>query len=474
MLDLRDWLEKSESVGGVRVIKGLHWDMEIAIAANRRLMGDDPRAYLFDDIVGYPGGYRVLSGATKTAQQAALCLGIPETATRKVIEATRKKLPEWEAAARQSKFDPKVVQTGPILENIDSGKDVDLFKFPTPKWHELDGGRYIGTTCAVITQDPDNGEVNLGTYRIVVHDEKTVGLYISPGHHGRIHYEKYHAQGKACPVAITVGQHPLISNIASVPVSFGNEYNIMGAISGEPVNVIKEEITGLPIPANSEIVIAGWCPPDKMRDEGPFGEWTGYYAAMGPAPFVEVERVYYRTNPIMTGSGAGAGAGQNIVPGIMMSSMVFNGLENAGVPDVRGAWISNFAGQMWVVVSIKQRYAGHSRQAGYVASQGTPASAYHGRYVIVVDEDIDPTDIRQVLWAVATRSDPETDIEIIRGAWSTPLDPTIQRPTNRFVNSRAIIDACRPYEWINEFPKVVDVTNLELVEKVKEKVNKSE
>ena len=130
-------------------------------------------------------------------------------------------------------------------------------------------------------------------------------------------------------------------------------------------------------------------------------------------------------------------------------------LEKAGVPDVRGVWISDIAGPMLVAVSIKQRYAGHARQAAYVASQGNPIGAYMGRYVIVVDEDIDPTNVRDVLWALCTRSDPAKDIDMIRQAWSSALDPIIRKPTKAFFNSRAIIDACRPFDWIEEFPKAI-------------------
>jgi len=108
-------------------------------------------------------------------------------------------------------------------------------------------GRYIGTGDAIITQDPETREVNLGTYRIMVHDEKTTALYMSPGKHGRIHYEKYHALGKPCPVAMSFGHHPLIFKVAGTEVAGGSEYQLIGAIRGEPVKVIKEEITGLPI-----------------------------------------------------------------------------------------------------------------------------------------------------------------------------------------------------------------------------------
>ncbi|MFC2071196.1 UbiD family decarboxylase [Chloroflexota bacterium] len=482
MLDLRDWLEQLDSMGKLKVVKGLHWDMEISIAAdfvtrrghlpylpkegNRRFSWEGrggrggPGALLFDDIVGYPNGYRVFGGGTTPPRLTARLMGIPETdSAREVTQAVRQKLPEWEASL--TKFEPKVVKTGPILENVDSGKDVDLFKFPAPKWHGLDGGRYIGTSDAVITQDPDTGEINIGTYRIQVHDDKTVALYISPGHHGRLHYEKYHARGEACPVAISVGQHPLIGGLAASPLPFGTEYNLMGAISGEPVSVIKEEVTGLPIPAASEIVIVGWCPPDEERVEGPFGEWPGYYSQYGPCPIVKVERIYYRNNPIICGGGGGPLMG-------LANAMTLNKLEKAGIPDIRGVASSDFANQMWIVVSIKQRYGGHARQAALALS-----GAYIGRYVIVVDDDIDPTNIREVLWAICTRSDPEKDIDFIRGAWSSPLDPTIRKPRKSWESSRAIIDACKPFEWIDEYPAEIEV-NPEQVERVRQKLQASE
>lgn len=137
------------------------------------------------------------------------------------------------------------------------------------------------------------------------------------------------------------------------------------------------------------------------------------------------------------------------------------------MPDVRGVWTSEVVQQLLVIVSIKQRYAGHAKQAALLASQNRPA-AYHGRYVIVVDEDIDPTNIQDVLWAVCTRSDPDRDIDVVRRAWSTPLDTTIRKPAEAYFNSRAIIDACKPYEWIADFPEVVGVS-AELAHQVKEK-----
>ena len=123
--------------------------------------------------------------------------------------------------------------------------------------------------------------------------------------------------------------------------------------------------------------------------------------------------------------------------------------------------------RQFICISMKQRYAGHSKQVGLLASQsrlGNPG----GRYVVVVDEDIDPTDIEDVLWAISTRADPKNDIEIISRAVSLRLDPLIRKPTNAYFNSRAIIDACRPYEWKDEFPPAVEISP-QIEERVKEK-----
>src|SRR5690606_12611153 len=137
-----------------------------------------------------------------------------------------------------------------------------------PKWHEHDGCRYIGTGCVVIQKDPDSGWVNLGTYRVAVHDETTAGLYISPGKHGRRIMEKYWAKGEACPVAISVGQEPMLFIVSGLEAPEGvSEYDVVGGLRGEPTQVIESEFTGLPIPATAEIVIEGEVPPGETREE---------------------------------------------------------------------------------------------------------------------------------------------------------------------------------------------------------------
>jgi 4-hydroxy-3-polyprenylbenzoate decarboxylase len=130
-------------------------------------------------------------------------------------------------------------------------------------------------------------------------------------------------------------------------------------------------------------------------------------------------------------------------------------MEKAGVPDVKGVWLTVSGGsRLMMCVSIKQRYPGHAKQAAIVASQ-CHAGAYLGRFVVVVDDDIDPSNTDDMIWAMSSRCEPEQDIDILRRCWSGPLDPVIH-PTKKGFNSRAIIDATRPYEWMKDFPPVAE------------------
>ena len=136
--------------------------------------------------------------------------------------------------------------------------------------------------------------------------------------------------------------------------------------------------------------------------------------------------------------------------------MIWDQVERAGLPGVKGVWSMEFGGgRMFNVISIEQRYPGHARQA-LLLTAGAHAANYLGRFVVVVDDDIDPTSVHDVMWAIASRCDPEQDIDTIRRTWSGPLDP-MKRP-GETMNSRALIDACRPFEWIDDFPPVAEAT----------------
>ena len=452
--DLRSWLDLAGELGEVRLVEGASWQEEIGMATELLNHSDPAPAAVFDKIPGYPKGHRVLVNFFG-GRRKGMTLGLPGGPNNlRLSEAFTQ---AFEAA---KPIPYEVVGKGPILENVMMGDDVNVLSFPTPLWHELDGGRYIGTGSYNITQDPEEGWVNLGTYRVMVHDEKSVGFYISPGKHGRIHRDKYMARKEPMPAAIVLGGDPLLFLMSCTELPYGiSEYDIAGGLRGRPYQVIKGKVTGLPIPASAEIVLEGYIDPKKGKPEGPFGEWTGYYGSgVREEPYMDVQAVYYRNNPIMLGCPPQRPPDEiSRYRSILRSGLLKQALEKAGLQGIKAAWASEVGNtRMLLCVAIEQRYAGHATQVGHVASQ-CHIGAYAGKYVVVVDDDIDVTNLEEVVWAMITRSDPATSIDIIHNAWSTPLDPRIapeDRAKGQLTNSRAIVDATRPYAWRDKFPKV--------------------
>ena len=163
----------------------------------------------------------------------------------------------------------------------------------------------------------------------------------------------------------------------------------------------------------------------------------------------------HRDNPILVGAIPAVPPNDNtFYLGTYRCGAVWNQLEAAGVPEIRGVWAHEAGGsRFWLTVSIKQLYGGHAKQAGLVASQ-CHAGAYSNRWTIVVDDDIDPTDINHVIWAMCTRCDPREDVDIIRGCWSTHLDPMCYDGETDRRNARVVIDACKPFARRDTFPVV--------------------
>ncbi|MGB7543214.1 MAG: UbiD family decarboxylase [Burkholderiales bacterium] len=467
--DLREWIAQADKLGETRVVKGASWQEDIGLASDLVMHSDTAPCLIFDEVPGFPKGHRVLVNFFG-GRRKNMTLGFPTHYSK--LELSQAFLEHY---LRDRKLVPHVeVADGPIFENVMTGDAVDAMKFPTPLWHKHDGGRYIGTGSFNVTRDPDEKWVNVGTYRVMLHERDCVGFYISPGKHGRIHRDKYLARGEPMPAAIVLGGDPLTFLMACSEVPYGVcEYDLVGALRGRPVKVVRGRVTGLPIPANAEIVLEGFVHPQKRRREGPFGEWTGYYASdVREEPVMEIKAIYHRNNPIMLGCPPLCPPDEMArYRGVTRSALLRQEIEKAGVPDVKAVWAHEAgAARMLLGVAIAQRYPGHVKQAGHVASQ-CHVGAYAGKYVIVVDDDIDVSNLEQLMWAVCTRSDPATSIDIITGTWSTPLDPRLDpddRARGNFTNSRGIIDACRPFHWRDKFPRVNELTPADL-RKAKEK-----
>src|ERR1700686_1196405 len=210
--DLRDWIDGVEAAGELKVIIGAEPKEEIGgiVDIYQRRMGNP--AIMFDEVPGFPKGSRVLANILTSVPRINIALGLPP-----------------------------------------QGSAMDLQKIPTPKWHEHDGGHFIGTACMVVMKDPDSGWVNYGAYRIQTQGPDVPTVMLPPGKHGPILMGKYHERGQPCPVAVVCGMHPGLFMLAGLEIPYGkSEFEAAGGLMGEPVEVINMPKTGLPGPANAE------------------------------------------------------------------------------------------------------------------------------------------------------------------------------------------------------------------------------
>lgn len=452
--DLREWLEIAERMGEVRHVKGAHWKDKIGLAAEAVLRHEDGPCVVFDEIPGSPKGFRVLMNVF-AGKRRNFTLGLPDGLDKfELSEAYREAY-----LSKPHHIAHEIVETGPVFENIMEGDAVDLYKFPSPIWHPNDGGRYIGTGTYSVTVDPADNWYNAGSYRGMVHSRNTIGISMAPGHHGTIHRQKYWDKGEACPIVMIVGGDPLGFFAGGTEAPYGVfELDMIGGMRGRPEKLVRGKHTGLPFPATAEIVLEGYITPHKRQKEGPFGEWTGHYQHSAELPVVDIVAVYHRNDPIMLGVPPMGGGSDEMARyrSVMRSAMIKQNMTNAGVPNIAQVWCHEVGGsRMLHGVAVKQSYPGHAVQAGFVAAQ-CGGSAYASKYIIVVDEDIDVTNLEQLVWAMCTRSDPKQSIQFIEGAWDSRADPRME-PEKRIIrdqtHSVAVIDACRPYKWRDKFPE---------------------
>ncbi|MBI4487950.1 MAG: UbiD family decarboxylase [Deltaproteobacteria bacterium] len=457
--DLRDFVDVLRKLGQLRTIEGADWDLEIG-ALTEAVAEQKGHALLFDRVKGYPAGFRILTNPFGSLPRTALLLRLPvDVNAVTMLDLWRRRLANFTPIAAVE------VRDGATFEMRIVDQDVNLWKFPAPRWHELDGGRYIGTGAGVITRDPETGVVNIGAYRCMIQSNNTMSVKPNKGKHGQIHMEKYHAEGKSCPVVVSLGQDPTLLLAAGLAPPFTvSEYDFAGWVRGRPVPVVQGEFTGLPIPADAEIVAEGEIPPPgdvEWPREGPFGEWLGYFTpgTIGEVPLMHVKAIYYRRDPILLGLPPLKPPAPFPYALPVGCGIVWDQLEKAGIPGVKGVWSfvgGGGAGGPFLVVAIKQLYSGHGKQTAMVAAS-CRGGALGGKFVVVVDDDVDITNPGEVIWAIATRCDVGRGTDIVKGVWTTRSDPSLspaQRVSRNYSSDRIIIDGCRPYEWKEEFPPV--------------------
>src|SRR4051812_29711375 len=244
--DTREWLRRVERIGQLRTVTGVDWQEGIGQATELLDHTEGSPAVVFDEVPGYPAGFRVLVNANGTPERQAVTLSLPEGAgTHQGL------LNFWRGAIADLRPVPPVeVETGPVLENVLEGDEIDLEKFPVPVWHPGDGGRFIGTASMNFLADPDSDWVNVGTYRNQIFSRDSLGIYISPGKHGKLIREKYFERGKPCPVVVVVGADPLLFMAACAEgIAYGqSELGWAGGVRGRAVEVVRGRHTGIRFP----------------------------------------------------------------------------------------------------------------------------------------------------------------------------------------------------------------------------------
>ncbi len=457
MKSMRDFVELAEKRGLLhRITQEVDWDLELSHIAKLNEEKQGP-ALLFEKVKDYDSP--VITSVCTTTQRLALIMGQP-------LDSTMVDLMKVWVEKNEQKIPPKWVDSGPCKENIMMGDEVDLFKFPAPKFYPRDGGRFFGTAHFVVTKDPETGWINVGTYRLQLFEENHLGTQFIKGKHADIMLKKYQAMGKPMPVAVVVGCDPLLFLMGAARVSaFESEYDLAGAIRGEPIEVVKTETNDLPVPAAAEIVVEGEVDADAFMEEGPFGEYTSYYSGVGTEPrnYIDVKCITHRDNPIFWSTTVGrAVTDTHMTMALTYGATLWQQLTAMRIPGIKAIYCPpEGAGRMLAIISVKQMYPGHADQV-LTAAISTEMGAYGLKTVIVVDDDIDPWDIPRVLYALSFRFQPNRSQVIKRGR-STPLDPSVPI-SERGMTGRLLLDATIPYDW-KEKPIPIEL-DPEVVKKV--------
>ncbi len=354
---------------------------------------------------------------------------------QEILELTSKKPGLVDGLRLMSKlknFGTEEVSNGPVKQTqLDSLDEIPILK----TWPK-DGGKYI-TAPIVITKDPETGIYNAGTYRMQVFDGETTGMHWQRQKTGYNHMMKAKKMGKVLDVAVIIGAHPSIffSSVSPLPEGI-NELSFAGYLMGEKVSLVKGETVDLFYPAEAEIVIEGYVDPNETKMEGPFGDHTGYYSPPEPYPVFHIKKIFARNDFIYHTTVVGKFWNEDVVIGQAISDL-FKPALRLLIPELVDIYLPEEGILNDIAfISIDKKYPGQGMKAGMaVLSQG---QLMFTKYVVVVDKDINVKDRREVLWAIATRTDPSRDIQIIQRAPTDSLDHSSFLPN---LSGKLIIDA---------------------------------
>ncbi|MGI6870738.1 non-oxidative hydroxyarylic acid decarboxylases subunit C [Amycolatopsis sp. 3B14] len=437
--DFRSFLDTLDEHGQLlRITEEVAPEPDLGAAANAApRLGDKAPALYFDNVTGFTDA-RIALNVHGSWANHALAMGLPPQTGIKdqVAEFIRR----WE----DFPVPPERRANPPWAENVLEGDDVDLFRvLPLFRLNDGDGGFYLDK-AAVVSRDPADpdhfGKQNVGVYRMQVKGRAKLGLQPVPMHDIALHLAKAEENGEDLPVAIALGNEPVISIVAATPMAYDqSEYEMAGALRGAPAPIATAPLTGLDVPWGSEVILEGVIEGRKREIEGPFGEFTGHYSGGRNMTVVRVDRIHHRTNPVFESLYLGMPwteidflmAANTCVP-------IYQQLKEA-FPEVQ-AVNAMYTHGLLAIISTKKRYGGFAKAVG-MRAMTTPHGLGYVKTVIMVDEDVDPFNLPQVMWALSTKVNPAGDLVNTPNLPVLELDPGSQ-PAG--ITNKMIIDATTP------------------------------
>jgi UbiD family decarboxylase len=432
--DLRDYLRVLESLGDVEHIDRLvSADLEAA-AVTRRSTEQGRAAPLFDNVEGVESGFRLFGapGALSSdprypLARVALSLGLShDVSAHDLIE-------HLAAVHAKAPIPPKLVSadSAPCKQNILLGADATLDRFPIPQIHPDDGGRYPNTWGVIVARTPDGRWTNWSISRIMLLDNRHMtGLFLPQQHIGMI-WAEWEKLGKPMPFAVVQGGDPGVPMVGGMPIPAEvDEGTYLGTLYGEPVEVVKCETNDLEVPAGAEVVIEGHVSITRDATEGPYAEFHGYaLPETSPEPVYTIEAITYRDNPIWPISATGRPPDDSqIAPALGVSAEVLALLRNAGLP-ITTAWLLVDTACHWMIITVPRGWRERlpaATSTGLVHRIGELMSANRVGHMCpvtyVLDDDIDPSNTSDLLWALGTRIHPQLRQE----HWPVPILPWYQ------------------------------------------------
>jgi UbiD family decarboxylase len=417
LTSLRDYLDTLRRLDELRVVRR-RVDPELELGAIiRRCYETGAPAPLFTDLAGIEPGFRVLGAPAGPSRQhgmryarVATSLGLPPTATgQDLVDALSR--------ARSARpLPPSIVPEGPCQQNVLRGDEVDLRRFPAPLLHDGDGGRYFNTWGSVVVRTPDGAWTNWAVARVMVLDRnRMTGTLVPSQHLGMIH-QMWRERGEPMPFAIVQGAEPAIPVLSAMPLPAGaDEVAHLGGYFGRPVELVRCVSGPLAVPATAEIVVEGVVAPDELAQEGPMGEYAGYIdTAARPQPVYHVTAITFRTDPILPVVVAGEPVDEDhTVTGVAASAELLAVLRAHGVP-ASMAWMPMRSACHWLVVTVPRDWRDELSCSDAELIELVGETVFATRVgacipkVLVMHDDIDPTDTAEVVWAFATRCHPGT------------------------------------------------------------------